>query len=220
MLSLARCLRERGRSVIVTTTTKMGLEEVEPSEVLMGDISDSAVEDRLSARGCAFLFHHIRGDRYHGFVPEIVEALHRRHPGCCLLVEADGARRKPLKGYAEYEPPLPTLFDCQFIVVGVDALMRPMTEDTVARFEVVRFFLNVEEGTMPTREHLAFLLNSPAMYLRNSPPETKRFLCLNKADLMEPEALAAWGDYLRSALRGYRGIVVTGRNMKESFLPL
>lgn len=219
MLSLARCLRER-HPVIVTTTTKMGLEEVEFSEATVGDISDSETEDRLSARGCAFLFHHIQGDRYHGFAPEIVEALHRRHPNCCLLVEADGARRKPLKGYSEHEPPLPERFDCQIVVVGADALLQPMDGETVARFEALRKFLRIREGERLTPSLLAALLNSSDMYLRNSPLETQRFLCLNKADLMEPESLAAWVEPLRSALKRYRGIFVTGRNMKESFLPL
>lgn len=219
MLSLARYLRER-HPVIVTTTTKMGLEEVESPEVMVGDISDSGTEDRIAARGCAFLFHHIQGDRYHGFAPEIIEALHRRHPGCYLLVEADGARRKPLKGYAEYEPPLPGRFDSQIVVVGADALLQPMDGKTVARFEALQDFLHIREGDRLTPSRLATLLNSPDMYLRNSPFETQRFLCLNKADLMESENLAAWTDHLRSALKGYRGVVVTGRNMKESFLPL
>ena len=215
MLSLAHHLRGRGHPVIVTTTTKMGLEEADPREVLLGEISDSAIEGGLSERGCVFVFSHIRGDRYCGFDPDSIEALHRRHPNCCLLVEADGARRKPLKGYAEYEPPLPRHFDRQMIVVGVDAFLRPMNGETVARFEELRAFLNVREGDMLTTGLLSTLLNSPDMYLKNSPPETKRILCLNKADLMEPEALVVWIDHLRGVLSGYCGIAVSGKIEQE-----
>lgn len=221
MLSHARRLRDRGHSVIVTTTTKMGLEEIDSSGVLSRENFnsdsdfDSAIRDELSARGCVFLCHHIGDDRYFGFIPEAAEALRRRHPGCTLLVEADGARRMPLKGYAEHEPPLPRRFDCQMIVVGVDAFLRPMNGETVARFEMLRSFLGVREGEMLTPKHLVALLNSSDMYLKNSPPETKRILCLNKADLIDPEILSTWIDSLRPALVGYHGIAVTGRNSKE-----
>lgn len=218
MLSLARRLEKRF-PVIVTTTTRMSPEEVDSDDVLSGEPVDSLFEERLQTRRHVFSFRGVseNKDRYLGFAPDIVASFRRRNPGVVFLVEADGSRRLPLKGYAEYEPPLPERFDCQMIVVGVDAFLQPMNESTVARFELVRCFLGINENDMLTLPHLVTLLNSPEMYLRNSPPDTRRVLCLNKADLAEPDFLDMWIEYLSVYLEGYCGIAVTGRNMKEKF---
>jgi probable selenium-dependent hydroxylase accessory protein YqeC len=167
-----------------------------------------------------FLFRELKDGKYYGFKPHVVASLYRRLHTAHVLVEADGARRLPLKGYAAYEPPLPCLFDYQMIVVGVDAFLQPMNEQTVARFEIVQRFLGVKTDEMLTPPLLLKLLTSSDMYMKNSPRLTKRILCLNKADLIDSASLALWINYLRSRLDGYYGISITGREMKDLFLTL
>jgi probable selenium-dependent hydroxylase accessory protein YqeC len=199
MLRLARYLRPC-RPVIVTTTTRMASSEISSKEKL------------------TFLFRELKNGKYYGFTPHAVASFYRRSKDACVLVEADGARRMPLKGYAAHEPPLPDMFDYQMIVVGVDAFLQPMNEQTVARFEIVQRFLGINTNEMLTPPFLLKLLTSPDMYMKNSPSETKRILCLNKADLMDSASLASWTNYLRSRLDGYYGISITGRGMKEAFI--
>ena len=203
--------------VAVTTTTRMGEEEATKADVLLGENVCDAAREKIAAGSSAFLFRELRDGKYGGFPPQTVASF-RSRLGCCVLAEADGARRKPLKGYAEYEPPLPEHFDYQLIVVGADSFLQPMGEDTVARFEIVRSFLGAGEGEMLTPPRLLRLLTSAEMYLKNSPTDTKRILCLNKADLMEPHALKVWVDYLASRLTAFRGIGITGRGMEDSFI--
>jgi probable selenium-dependent hydroxylase accessory protein YqeC len=218
MLRLARHLTPN--SVIVTSTTKMGESEVPPQEALLEDISSGSadIKNKLLEKKRLFLFREFKDGKYHGFAPDAVAALYRSRRASYVLAEADGARRLPLKGYEIHEPPLPDSFDYQIIVVGVDAFLQPMNERTVARFEIVRRFLGGERNETLTPPLLLKLLTSPDMYMKNSPPETKRILCLNKADLMDPASLAVWTRYLRSHLRGYYGIGITGRGREGSFM--
>ena len=219
MLRLAACLA-RSSTVIVTTTTRMALEETGPENVLLTknypptlspDLI-SATKNLLEAGKIVYLFQDMTDDKYVGLPPEEVCALHDMNLAKWILAEADGASRMPLKGYAEYEPPLPASFDCQVVVVGADALTRPMNEFTTARFEILRRFLGVERDAVLTPPLLLRLLTSPDMYLKNSPPSVKRVLCNNKSNLTAPDVLAPWTAYLRAHLSQYQGILVTGRD--------
>jgi probable selenium-dependent hydroxylase accessory protein YqeC len=221
----------RGGGVIVTSTTRMAASEVELSEVLLTENFSSiyspdflsGVKDMIEARGRVFLFRRQDGEKGEngekciGLPPETVSSLYGMNLARWVLVEADGAMRMPLKGYAGHEPPLPADFGCQVIVVGADALSRPMNEVTTARFEILRRFLGVESNAPLTPPLLLKLLTSPQMYLKNSPPGVRRVLCLNKADLAPPEALAPWVDYLLPRLSMYCGIWVTGGRGQEKW---
>ena len=210
---------------IVTTTTRMAPSETDPKNVLLTKnypsicpISSpaflSGAKNLLEARGVVFLFRDLDedNDKYAGLSIEEVSSLHDMKLAPWTLVEADGASRMPLKGYAEYEPPLPVSFDCQVVVVGADAFTQPMNEFTTARFEILRRFLGVERDAALTPPLLLRMLTSPDMYLKNSPSRVKRVLCVNKADLISSDELALWVTYLRSHLSRYHGILVTGRD--------
>ena len=218
MLRLAGRLR-RHSTIIVTTTTKMAVNEAGPENVLLTKNYPSIyspaflshIKIIIEANKIVFLFQCIENDKYIGLPPEEVSSLRDMNLASWMLVEADGASRMSLKGYAEYEPPLPGNFDCQMVLVGTDALAQPMNELTTARFEILRRFLEVERDSVLTPPLLLRLLTSPEMYLKNSPPDVKRVLCVNKSDLMAPDALEQWVTFLRSELSQYHGILVTGR---------
>ena len=218
---------ERNSTVIATTTTRMAESEVEPERVLLTknfpSISSptflSTVKKVLKACGTVFVFRDISNGKYAGLSPRDISFLEALSLAPWVLVEADGALCKPLKGYAEHEPPLPGRFDCQVVVVGADAFNTPMNESTTGRFEILQRFLDVERHAVLTPPLLLRLLTSPDMYLKNSPPCVKRILCINKSDLMNPDALTPWVTYLRLHLLHYHGILVTGRD-EENFYPM
>jgi probable selenium-dependent hydroxylase accessory protein YqeC len=194
----------------------MATSEVNSSNVLLGNIRTSEIEDKIAKWGYVFLFRERNGEKYIGFEPDVVASFRSLKRAAYVLVEADGAQRLPLKGYAEYEPPLPAYVDWHIIVVGVDALLQPINEKTSARFEILREFLGLGKDAMLTPPLLLSLLTSPEMYLKNSPVGAQRILCLNKSDLMEPVVLEKWVTYLRPRLQEYAGIEVTGQ--RKGFL--
>ena len=239
MQRLTDRLTQNGRfghaTVLVTATTKMAIDEPWSSASVVGqnillaknypsvfspDLI-SRIKNITEAHRIVFLFQDIdtENGKYIGLSPDEVFLLHGLNLASWTLVEADGAARKPLKGYAEHEPPLPRCFDWQIVLVGADALAQPMNEDTTARFEILRNFLGIKKGEVLTPPLLLRLLSSPIMYLKNSPPDVKRVLCINKSDILPPATLEPWITYLRAHLSHYHKILVTGRN-EENFYGL
>ena len=56
--------------------------------------------------------------------------------GTHYLVEADGAARRPIKGYASYEPVIPPAAGLLLPVLGLDALGKKVESQTVHRVEL------------------------------------------------------------------------------------
>src|SRR5574338_833059 len=68
---------------------------------------------------------------------DMLAALHRlaRSLGFPLLIEADGARQRPLKAPADHEPLIPAWVDSLVVVAGLSGLGKPLDETTVHRPE-------------------------------------------------------------------------------------
>ncbi len=82
-----------------------------------------------------------------------------------VLIEADGAKGKPLKFPASHEPVIPPFSDKIFVVCGLDALYGKI-EDTVFRWELFREKTEVQGSDTVTPQLLMRLLSADAM-LRN-----------------------------------------------------
>ena len=98
-----------------------------------------------------------------------------------VLVEADGARRLPVKAPGPGEPVLPP--DAGLVVVGVvglDCLGRPMDERTVHRPERFAAVTGCRPGAAIGWEHLAALALHPEGLFKGAGP--RRLLLLNKFD--------------------------------------
>jgi probable selenium-dependent hydroxylase accessory protein YqeC len=50
-----------------------------------------------------------------------------------LLIEADGSRQKPLKAWAEHEPPIPDFVKHVVQVIGLSGLGKPLNDEFVHR---------------------------------------------------------------------------------------
>jgi probable selenium-dependent hydroxylase accessory protein YqeC len=99
-----------------------------------------------------------------------------------VLVEADGAKRLPVKAPADYEPVLPAAAGLVLGCIGLDCLGRPMDERTVHRPERFGPVAGCAPGAPIRLEHLAALARSPQGLFRGVPPGVPRVLVLNKAD--------------------------------------
>jgi probable selenium-dependent hydroxylase accessory protein YqeC len=99
-----------------------------------------------------------------------------------VLVEADGARRLPLKAPAGYEPVIPACAGLVLGCLGLDGLGRPMDGATVHRPERFAAVTGCAPGAPIRLEHLAALVRSPQGLFQGAPPGGRRVLVLNKAD--------------------------------------
>ncbi len=138
-----------GFRVLVVPTTKMFLEEAsrigpvltsENLSELRGRIEESFGVARAVVAGSALLSK----ERVGGVEPAWVDALVPLAD--IVLVEADGARRRLIKGTAEHEPVIPASATLVVAVGNVEALGKPVDERYVHRPEVFSELTGVGAG--------------------------------------------------------------------------
>lgn len=147
----AREAKGRATFLLMTTTTKMLMPEVskECDVVIIGtDLQDvvnkiasfvlKRVRENVSGR--VFLASEALTETYRGRVkvrgidPRWPAYIMERCPQITLaLVEADGARHRPLKAPASHEPVVPSMCDVVVGVAGIDCVGKRLSDDAVFR---------------------------------------------------------------------------------------
>ena len=102
-----------------------------------------------------------------------------------VIVEADGAKRLPLKAHAPHEPVIPPEANQTILVVGASGFGRPMRE-SVHRAPIAAQALGVSEETVVTSELWAKFLNLEALHTRVLVNQTE-----NEPERQTARALAA-----------------------------
>lgn len=210
--TLGEVLARRG-TVLLTTTTKMAAGGGPLLLTGDGPAAEGAERVRRALRAQSPLTaarRHVRdGDRekLEGLPPGTVDRLWEAGAADFVICEADGARHKPLKAWADWEPPIPGRTTLLCAVLGADRLGEPLTEAHVHRMERMTEDFGFRPGDPLTPERLAALLESPRGYLKNAPPapSARRIVLLNRSDLLPPsraEALAR--DFLPRLARAVR----------------
>ena len=231
--ALGEHLRRRG-TVLLTTTTKMAPGPLPLLFVEEATLTEGAARIRaaLSGPDHPLILAAQRpiwdGDRekLEGFSPEAVDRLWEAGAADFLICEADGARRKPLKAWADWEPPVPSQTTLLCAVLGADRLDEPLTDEHVHRMALMTERFGLRPGDTLTPERLAALLESPLGYLKNAPPAGRRLVLLNRSDRLAPPRLDAlthgFLPRLARALRSWDLLILGSlhRRRPEAVLPL
>lgn len=149
------------RPVVVTTTTKMGSEQVAPWNPYYGDdvtLGESHIVEQIKCGQMGAWFQEVAGHKVVGLEPGLLDALHDRHPDWSIVVEADGAKTKWLKAPKPHEPVIPTKTVTTIAVVNMQVLGKPLTEDYVHRIEEVQAIMEIPLGDSITPEGVVKLL--------------------------------------------------------------
>ncbi|HEX8993102.1 MAG TPA: selenium cofactor biosynthesis protein YqeC [Anaerolineales bacterium] len=108
-----------------------------------------------------------------------------------LLIEADGARQKPLKAPGPHEPAIPPFSDLIVVVAGLSGLGKPLSETFVHRPELFASRSGLGAGDRVSADGLVRVLkDSEEGGLKNVPAGTRRVILLNQADTDELRAQA------------------------------
>lgn len=102
-----------------------------------------------------------------------------------VVVEADGAARKPFKAPREGEPVLPGRSSLIIPVVGIDCLNKPLTREYIHRPEVVSLLMGVDLGEKVTPPLVAGVLLHPRGYRKNIPHCCRWVPFINKVESAE-----------------------------------
>jgi len=132
-----------------------------------------------------------------------------------LLIEADGARGKPLKAWAEHEPPIPFFADLVAHVVGLTGLWKPLNEETVHRPQIFSELSQLNLGALITPDALVRVLIRPESGLKNVPAKARKVLLLNQAD--NPELQSTAQGMAQALISRYDSVVITSLEQQRTF---
>ncbi|MBI2917140.1 MAG: putative selenium-dependent hydroxylase accessory protein YqeC [Chloroflexi bacterium] len=195
MYRLARELAAAGYRGVVTTTTKVWaptpdqvpeLVVAERWPLALTGLGPALARSPLVALGAS------RGPegKLYGVDPDWVGALRTALGVDFVLVEADGAAGRPLKGPASHEPVIPASTTLLVPVAGASALGRPLGSDIAHRPEIVARLTGLGLGEAVTPEAVARLLLHPEGNVKGAPASARVVPLINQVDSPEIGTLA------------------------------
>ncbi|MCX7609433.1 MAG: selenium cofactor biosynthesis protein YqeC [Anaerolineales bacterium] len=182
-------------TVLLTTSTHLGAWQAASATehlVLDTDADEKTWHPDLPA-GLLLITGPLQGERWSSLTPRQFSWLYEisltHH--CPLLIEADGARQRPLKAPADHEPVIPPFVATVLVVAGISGIWQPLDETHVHRPHLFARLSGLEIGTPITPEACARVLSHPEGGLKGIPPQARRLLLLNQADTEQQQAIAA-----------------------------
>jgi molybdenum cofactor cytidylyltransferase len=126
----------------------------------------------------------VETNRVSGLDPELLEKLLMLAESwkCPLIIEADGARKLPLKAPADHEPPIPDFVDTVITVIGLSGLGKALNEKCVHRPELFSRLVELPLGSKIKSQHLVKALTSDRGGLKNIPSRARKILLINQID--------------------------------------
>ena len=182
--TLAQTYRSQGKTVFVTTTTHMFIEE----DTLLTDDADHIIQT-LQEKGYV-----MAGIAEKNKIKMLSEETY--HKVCSfadiVLVEADGSKHMPLKYPASHEPNIPDNADEIIVVAGLHGLHQPASS-VCHRLELVKGCLHIEDHTIIKPKHIVKLLKEGYIIpLTNRYPQKKVTVHLHSDGSVEQTAIMHW----------------------------
>ncbi|MGB9887060.1 MAG: selenium cofactor biosynthesis protein YqeC [Moorellales bacterium] len=193
-------LARAGEAVVLTTTTRMYPPTPDQADELLylenGErVNGPEVYGRLAPGKRLFVARGRRQDKVLGLTPTEVDALYRTLNQTWVLVEADGAAGKLLKGYAPHEPALPSASGLVVALAGLPVLGRRLDAEWVHRPERVAEVIGQGLGHRLTAKDLALAVAEGLRRARLLAPPGRRLAWLNapgSEDLPPARVAARW----------------------------
>ncbi|MFU8827549.1 MAG: selenium cofactor biosynthesis protein YqeC, partial [Brevefilum sp.] len=172
--------------VVMTTTTHLGAWQAQLADYheILTSIDELHRLNLTGVRTALFTGPIGKDQRLAGLSPETLDALCQvcRERGYTVLIEADGARQRPLKAPAAYEPVIPEWVDHVVVLAGLSGIGQPLTEENVHRPAGYARLADLAVGDTIELEHAAQVLAAPSGSLKGIPEGARRFLFLNQAE--------------------------------------
>ena len=223
MFRIAREISSAGETVLTTTTTKILMPSKDQSPHVI--LSDSFQEVLDKARGLLKENFHISAasqrtdsplEKLKGFEPEVIDEIRKSGIFRWILVEADGASRRPLKAPAFHEPVIPDCSGWLIGIVGLKAIGKPLEERWVFRHKLFAEITGLKPEEPVTEESVAAALMDKNGIMKGCPSHTKKIVFLNMADNQKlVESGRRIADILcKTRIEGLRRVVI-GRALHE-----
>ncbi len=194
MFRLAKELVKKGRRVITTTTTKIyrPANTKKHSLILLRSPEDiKKISMEFMKVPHITIGHSIiqkkNQEKLIGIEEKLIHKIHQEFDTITILVEADGAKGRPLKAPAKWEPVVPNKSQIVFIVIGLSGIKRPLNESTVFRSHI---FSHVTKTPLHFPIELDTIERIVAHHrglLKGLPTKSIKLLFLNQADRLKKD---------------------------------
>ena len=131
LFQLAKAL-SKSSNVIVTASSHLGAWQVALADKHLMIESISELDNLESQiQGVTLITGAIEGDRTKPLNEATLRWLNQfcKKHSLALLIEADGSRQKPLKAWAEHEPPIPDFVEHVVEVAGLSGIGKPLNDE-------------------------------------------------------------------------------------------
>jgi probable selenium-dependent hydroxylase accessory protein YqeC len=190
MLKVAELCAGQGIRVRITATTRMARDEVSRYPLIL--VSDAAgfLDAVDSDEQVCVIAAAADGapSKLIGVHPLFIDAV-RPRSDLVILVEADGARRKPLKVPTERDPVIPRGTSTVFGLMGASGFAEAITEEHCYNHEAALRLLGRTGGSFEARS-LAFLAVHPEGLRKGVLPGMAFHVIINQADIGEKRGIA------------------------------
>ncbi len=182
------------RTVIVTTTTHLGEWQAHLADRVfkVNDGGDIELAMRELPRGVVLISGEGKDDRLGSLRRELLVRLQHlaRERHVPLLIEADGARGRPIKAPAAHEPAIPDFAHQVVVVAGMAGIGLPLSKESVHRENIFAELAGLQLGDPITLSALIKVLSSEKGGLKNIPATARRQVLINQADTQEMQSSA------------------------------
>lgn len=178
IFALADELVKAKKKVFIATTTKVfNPKEEEYDYYFLKDIN----KEFIPLKGTiTFLGECVKDEKLLGVSSEKIDEIIDRNIFDFILIEADGANRKPIKAPAYHEPVIPRKTSLTIGLIGLDCLNKAIDKNIVHRPELLKKISGNEDFEIINKDLVVNLVLDKNGLFKNS--KGKKILLLNKAD--------------------------------------
>lgn len=216
--TIFKLARELSPPVIVTSTTHFGSWQAKfPDKHIIAETPAAIEKLEHGLNGVVLITGKSDGNRINPINEDLLNWLNQfcGYHSIPLLLEADGSRQKPLKGWADHEPPIPNFVEMVVQVVGMSSMGKPLTEEFVHRPDKFSRLSNLRTGETITPEAAARALSHPENGIRNAPVRARKILLFNQADDVETQAIAR--SMTQALLSIYEAVIITSHRRERIY---
>jgi probable selenium-dependent hydroxylase accessory protein YqeC len=174
--TLAKELKDCGLKVLITTSTMIFEPMKDEGDNIF--LEDIPMDFQPKNPSITILGEGLRDEKLIGCSIDKIDEINNRGLFDYILIEADGAKRKPIKAPESHEPVIANTTTITVGVIGIDAIGYKINEDIVHRPEKLKEVLNVEENHIIDSNDVVNLSLHPQGIFKNS--QGKKILFINK----------------------------------------
>ena len=187
MFNLARELKNKGKSVLVTTTTAIYYPENENCDriIVLENKSEIVFQEILNYGITAIGNKVTEEGKLKGIESGLIDVIYSKKIFDFVLVEGDGAKGKSIKVPADHEPVIPRLSTIVIGVIGLEAVGKIINEDNVHRVRQFCYITNKKVNDIITEEDIVLISCNEKGVFKGAPEKSRKLLLLNKAKSIE-----------------------------------